>query len=180
MNIYIIAGPPGIGKSTRGLKFIPQKTEIIDHDLAAYQYKKEGFADYKELGIMSGNQQIRSNLFAKESFALELNLGFQSHYDYLNSLANFDSTNNVHLILFFTNSLDLCLRRADIRHKNGGHLVKSEVVTEMYENTIPLLENHLKIFKSIKFIDVNNEGFSIVNAENPPKWVTENDLEKYL
>lgn len=90
MNIYIVAGPPGIGKSTSSLRFLPKKTIIIDHDLAAYQYKKEGFADYKELGIMSGNQQIRSNLFAKESFALELNLGFQSHYDYLKSLAHFD------------------------------------------------------------------------------------------
>ena len=180
MNIYIIAGPPGIGKSTRGLKFIPQKTEIIDHDLAAYQYKKEGFADYKELGIMSGNQQIRSNLFAKESFALELNLGFQSHYDYLNSLANFDPTNNVHLILFFTNSLDLCLRRADIRHKNGGHLVKSEVVTEMYENTIPLLKENVSIFKSMRFIDITNDNISRVVENAPPDWIKNNDLIQYL
>jgi hypothetical protein len=50
---------------------------------------------------MSGNQEIRSNLFAKEDFALELNLGFQSHYDYLKSLAYFDPNNKVHLILFF-------------------------------------------------------------------------------
>ncbi len=83
MNIYIIAGPPGIGKSTSSFKYIPRKIPVIDHDLAAYQYKKEGFVDYQELGIMSGNQQIRSNLFEKIDFALELNLGFQSHYDYL-------------------------------------------------------------------------------------------------
>jgi adenylate kinase len=76
MSIYIIVGPPGIGKSTSGKEFIPSKATIIDHDLAAYQYKKVGFSDYKELGIMSGNQQIRSNLIAKEDFALELNLGF--------------------------------------------------------------------------------------------------------
>jgi predicted ABC-type ATPase len=180
MNIYIIAGPPGIGKSTRGLKFIPKKTTIIDHDLAAYQYKKEGFSDYKELGIMSGNQQIRSNLFAKESFALELNLGFQSHYDYLNSLANFDPTNKVHLILFFTDSLDLCLRRADIRHKSGGHLVKPEIVTEMYENTIPLLKNNLSFFKSIRFVDITNNNILRVGIDNPPNWVIDNDLIKYL
>lgn len=44
MNIYLIAGPPGIGKSTNSLKVLPRKITIIDHDLAAYQYKKEGFA----------------------------------------------------------------------------------------------------------------------------------------
>lgn len=180
MNIYIIAGPPGIGKSTRGLRFIPKDIEIIDHDLAAYQYKKEGFADYKELGIMSGNQQIRSNLFAKESFALELNLGFQSHYDYLNSMANFDPTNKVHLILFFTDSLDLCLTRADIRHKSGGHLVKPEIVTEMYESTIPLFKENLSLFSSISFINVTNTIVRKIKINNPPDWVINNGLIKYL
>ena len=180
MNIYIIAGPPGIGKSTRGLRFIPKDIEIIDHDLAAYQYKKEGFSDYKELGIMSGNQQIRSNLFAKESFALELNLGFQSHYDYLNSMANFDPINKVHLILFFTDSLDLCLTRANIRHERGGHLVKPEIVAEMYENTIPLLKENISFFNSMSFINITNTIVRKVKITNPPNWVIDNDLVKYL
>ncbi len=180
MNIYIVAGPPGIGKSTSSLRFLPKKTIIIDHDLAAYQYKKEGFADYKELGIMSGNQQIRSNLFAKESFALELNLGFQSHYDYLKSLAHFDSNNKIHLILFFTDSLGLCLTRANIRHKSGGHLVKPEIVTEMYESTIPLLKENISIFKSMTFIDNANTIVRKVKANNPPNWIKDNDLEQYL
>jgi predicted ABC-type ATPase len=180
MNIYIIAGPPGIGKSTRGLKFIPKDIEIIDHDLAAYQYKKEGFADYKELGIMSGNQQIRSNLFAKESFALELNLGFQSHYDYLKSMANFDPTNKIHLILFFTDSLDLCLTRASIRYESGGHLVKPEIVTEMYDSTIPLLKENVYLFKSMSFINNTNTIVRKVKINNPPNWVKDNDLIKYL
>lgn len=180
MNIYLIAGPPGIGKSTNSLKVLPKKTIIIDHDLAAYQYKKEGFADYTQLAMMSGNLEIKQNLFSKKDFALELNLGFQSHYDYLKSIAYFDPDNKTHLILFYTDSIDLCLFRAKLRHKRGGHLVKPEVVTEMYENTMPLLKSHLKIFKTMKFIDVNNEGFSKVKAENPPKWITENDLEKYL
>lgn len=180
MNMYIIAGPPGIGKSTRGLRFIPKNIEIIDHDLAAYQYKKEGFADYKELGILSGNQQIRSNLFAKESFALELNLGFQSHYDYLKSMANFDPTNKVHLILFFTDSLDLCLTRASIRHESGGHLVKPEIVTEMYESTIPLFKENFSLFSSINFINNTNTIVRKVKIDNPPNWVNDNDLIKYL
>lgn len=180
MNIYIIAGPPGIGKSTSGLRFLPKRITIIDHDLAAYQYKKEGFSDYKELGIMSGNEQIRSNLFAKEDFALELNLGFQSHYDYLKSLAYFDPSNKVHLILFFTDTADLCLFRAKFRHKKGGHLVNPEVVIEMYNNTIPLLKENISIFKSMRFIDITNENISKVTSINPSNWVKDNDLVKYL
>lgn len=52
MNIYLIAGPPGIGKSTYGRELIPHHVPIVDHDLAAYQYKKQGVADYSELASL--------------------------------------------------------------------------------------------------------------------------------
>jgi predicted ABC-type ATPase len=180
MNIYIIAGPPGIGKSTSASRYIPRKVSVIDQDLAANQYKKEGFADYKELGIMSGQQQIRSCLFSKEDFALELNLGFQSHYDYLKNLAYFNTENKVHLILFYTDTVDLCLFRANSRHIKGGHLVKPEIVTEMYNNTIPLFKENTRIFKSMSFINITNTTIKKVTPDNPPHWVKDNDLEKYL
>lgn len=180
MNIYIIAGPPGIGKSTSGKEYIPENTTVIDHDLAAYQYKKEGFVDYKELGIMSGNQQIKSCLFTNEDFALELNLGFQSHYDYLKSLAYFDHSNKVNLILFFTESENLCLDRAEGRYKNGGHLVEPSIVKEMYKNTIPLLLENLKIFRTFTFVDIKSKSIQLVNKENLPNWIIQNDLEKYI
>ena len=95
-------------------------------------------------------------------------------------MANFDPNNKVHLILFFTDSLDLCLRRADIRHKSGGHLVKPEIVTEMYENTIPLLKNNFSLFKSMRFVDITNDNISKVVIDNPPNWMIDNDLVKYL
>jgi len=62
MNIYLIAGPPGIGKSTNARAFIPLAVPIIDQDLAAYQYKKEGFSNYQDIASMSTRQQIRRSL----------------------------------------------------------------------------------------------------------------------
>jgi dephospho-CoA kinase len=41
MKIFVIAGPPGIGKSTNAKNFVPVKTPIIDQDLAGYQYKNK-------------------------------------------------------------------------------------------------------------------------------------------
>lgn len=55
MNIYVIAGPPGIGKSTSGHRFVPNNIPIIDQDLAAYQYRKEGFTDYQHLAPLKSN-----------------------------------------------------------------------------------------------------------------------------
>lgn len=58
MNIYIIAGAPGIGKSTSGYQFVPKGLPIIDQDLAAYHYKKNNFSDYQQLAILNSNQNI--------------------------------------------------------------------------------------------------------------------------
>ena len=176
MNIYILAGPPGIGKSTSGYRFVPLGLPIIDHDLAAYHYRKEGFADYQHLATLKSNQQIREYLFSNRDFALELNLGFQSHYDYLYSIAQFDPSNHIHLILFYTDSLDLCMLRAKIRHKNGGHLVKPEVVREMYDNTIPLLKKHLAIFHSLRFVDSSDAAIREVFGEDLPTWLRTSGL----
>jgi len=47
MNICIIAEPPGIGKSSSSYSYVPDGVPIIDQDLAAYQYRKDGFRDYQ-------------------------------------------------------------------------------------------------------------------------------------
>lgn len=180
MNIYLIAGPPGIGKSTSSFRFIPSGTTIIDQDLAAYQYRKEGFGDYKHLATLSSNQNIKSHLFENKDFALELNLGFESHYDYLKSIAYFNPENKIHLILYFTDMVSLCIKRADFRHKNGGHLVEVAIVTEMYKNTIPLLKSHIDIFITKSFINVSEEFANPVTSKNIPNWLKDNDLIQYL
>ena len=65
MNIYLIAGPPGIGKSTNATEYIPAGVPIIDQDLAGYQYKKRGFTDYQDLASIRSDQTIRNYLFTQ-------------------------------------------------------------------------------------------------------------------
>jgi predicted ABC-type ATPase len=180
MNIYIIAGPPGVGKSTVGYRFVPTDVAIIDQDLAAYHYRKDGFADYQHLATLKSNQQIKDFLFSQKDFALELNLGFQSHYNYLKSIASFNPENTVHLILFYTNTVEFCLLRAEIRHKKGGHLVKPEIVREMYEETMPLLKQNLNLFKTFRFIDVSANQITEVTPNNIPLWLNDNDIMKLI
>ena len=182
MIIYVIAGPPGIGKSTNAKNLIPRKIPIIDQDLAGYQYKKQGFADYQDLASISTRQKIRDFLFAKESFALELNLGFSSHYEYLKSIAGFDPSNQIYLLLFFTDNLALCIDRARVRHLSGGHEVKQEIIEEMYASTLPLFERNKKLFASVRLIDVQNVMMIEPSQHdgNLPIWITMNNLYDYL
>jgi predicted ABC-type ATPase len=130
-----------------------------------------------KLGV---NQKIKDHPFQKKDFALELNLGFQFHYDYLKSISYFDSSNSVHLIMYFTDSLELCISRAETRYKNGGHLVEEAIVSEMFENTIPLFKENKGLFSSMKFLDVSKKGIAEVNSNHIPDWIIENDLSQYL
>ena len=182
MIIYIIAGPPGIGKSTHSKVLIPAGTPIVDHDLASYQYKKEGFENYRDIASKRCNERVREFLSNKEDFALELNLGFPSHYNYLSYISGFHYDNKVELVLFFTDEVKLCLNRADIRHKSGGHEVEADVIKQMYSHTIALFKENKRLFSTIRLIDVTYESvIELVEDTNPlPKWVTDNKMEIYL
>ncbi|WP_439559111.1 hypothetical protein [Dyadobacter sp.] len=100
MNIFLIAGPPGIGKSTNAKELIPKGVPIIDQDLAAYQYKQRGFDNYKDIASIATNALIRDFIFNSADFALELNLGFASHYTYLRSILALTPDYHLSLILF--------------------------------------------------------------------------------
>ncbi|RRB12962.1 hypothetical protein EHT87_21890 [Larkinella knui] len=178
----MIAGPPGIGKSTNAKELIPAGVPIIYQDLAAYQYKKQGFTDYQDIASLTTNQKIRDFLFKKDDFALELNLGFSSHYAFLKSIANFDRSNQINLVLFFTDDLELCINRAKARYLNGGHEVRQEVIEEMYTNTFPLFEENKNLFHQVRLVDVTYSMITELMADSKPlpKWVVQNTMLSYL
>ena len=182
MTIYVIAGPPGIGKSTNANELIPAGIPIIDQDLAGYQYKKKGFIDYQDLASIRSNQQIKEYLFSGQDFALELNLGFVSHYDYLKSIAFFDRRNQINLLLFFTDDINLCLDRAAVRYRSGGHEVRPEIIEEMYANTLPLFAENSTLFRSVRLIDMT--GITVTEyarySDGLPNWIPANGLRDYL
>jgi predicted ABC-type ATPase len=86
----------------------------------------------------------------------------------------------IHLILFFTDNVGLCLLRAKVRHQNGGHLVEEHVIQAMYKDTIPLFKKHSKLFASVSFISVTDLDIEEVTKNNVPGWVSQNDLTRYI
>lgn len=103
--IYIIAGPPGIGKSTIGPFLVPASIGILNHDDLTRKYEDFGsnladFANYKS------NASIQQNLENKTCFGVESNLGFYHHYDLLKFVKSRFPSYHVYVKLLFTENFD--------------------------------------------------------------------------
>jgi predicted ABC-type ATPase len=189
--INIIAGPPGIGKSTKGFEYIDEDLDILNEDEMRFKYKARGYADYNEYSIYRVRDIIRRKLIRNEDIALELNLGYPHQYEYALAAKKFSNENQLNVILFFTDSLQLCLDRAKIRHESGLHLVIPETITEMYNNTIPLLKANFDAVDNLILIDASrkNEFLTVAEYNKPakklelrgqnPDWF-ENDLKPFI
>jgi len=96
---------------------------------------------------------VLQNLIRGKDFALELNLGFEHQYNYTLSLKRFSNEVKLDVILFFTDHLQLCQDRAVQRFKNGLHLIKPDVIEQMYNNTIPLLKVNFQAIDRLIMLD---------------------------
>ena len=181
-KVYIIAGPPGIGKSTSGKHFIPPYIEILNHDqlLLHYRYKEED--DYEDLANLKANNFILEQLAKKNKFGIELNLGFDSHYELLRFIKREHSYYQIEVILFYTNNIKICFERASLREESGGHHVEPDIIQRMYENTLPLIKKNARFIHGIQLINVDfksiemvysSEKDSIFLSESLPNWVDE-------
>ena len=189
--INIIAGPPGIGKSTKGFEYIDEDLDILNEDEMRFKYKAKGYADYNEYSIHRVRDIIRRKLIRNEDIALELNLGYAHQYEYALAAKKFSNENKLNVILFFTDSLKLCLDRAKIRYQNGLHLVMPETITAMYNNTIPLLKDNFESIDKLSMVNTSpqNDFFTVAEyskafkeldvRNQSPSWF-KNDLRPFI
>ncbi|QIH33794.1 hypothetical protein [Sphingobacterium sp. DR205] len=152
-TIYIIAGPPNIGKSTFGPDFVPEGIKILDPDLIVQRYR--------ELGIRSGykrfEKMLQHELSANRDFAIELNLGLRKHFDMLRMVKAFHSDNRIEILFFYTDHIDICLARAQARKDNQAHR-SMETIEDLYIRALPLLKRNLDIFDTLKGVDVRENS----------------------
>ena len=179
-KVYIIAGPPGIGKSTSGKYFVPPFVEILNHDSLLLHYKYKARADYEDLANLKANEFILRQLELKNNFGVELNLGFDSHYELLRFITREHSSYQIEVVLFYTDDMKVCLRRASLREEAGGHHVDANIILKMYENTVPLIKNNTHLIHGIQLVNVDFESIELVYSKEKdstfsvlerPNWV---------
>lgn len=168
-TLYIIAGPPGVGKSTDGGSFTPSSIETLNHDKLNTEYKNRAIPDYEDRANLKANSFIKEKLAQKADFGVELNLGSEGHYGFLQYIRQHHALYKIHVLLFFTDDLNLCLDRALLREKSGGHQVAPEIIKRMYQDTLPLLRRHIKLIDNLLFINVDYDAVELVYAGYYPK-----------
>ena len=181
--IYIIAGPPGAGKSTYGEDYLPKNIDTLNHDKLNAEYKYRQVVDYEERANLKANAFIKEKLLLNSDFGVELNLGFEGHYDFINWVRKFYPNYKIQVILFFTDDIQLCLDRAYLRQLAGGHTVEPDIVERMYKNTISLLRANIYKISYLQFIHTNYNSNELVYSgyyptrkvdfvhESLPDWV---------
>jgi predicted ABC-type ATPase len=160
--LHIIAGPPGIGKTTNAGIFIDERIFIENSDVAAVALKNQGDEDYQEIAFEQLRVNAEANCKRGIDFGIELNLGYQiPHYSYINHWRNKYSY-DLDVTLFFTDSVALCIDRAHQREKYGGHRVAEKIIVDMYVQTLPLLRKNINTITHLQFINVTYNAVELV------------------
>ena len=157
-SIYIIPGAPGVGKSTKGADYIDTELDILNEDETRLKYKELGYPDYEQYAMNRVRGIVLRRIIDDKDFALELNLGFEHQYEYILNAKTFKWGNKLHIILFHTDSLKLCLDRARVRHESGLHLVAPDIIRKMYLNMLPLLKKNFTAIDSLVLLDAKTNN----------------------
>jgi predicted ABC-type ATPase len=131
--------------------------------LLHYKYKEE--VDYEDLANLKANSFVLEQLTEKNNFGIELNLGFDSHYELLRFIKREHSHYQIEIVLFYTDNIEICFDRALLREKFGGYHVDSDIILKMYENTIPLIKNNVHLIHGIQLINVDFESIELVYSK---------------
>jgi predicted ABC-type ATPase len=183
-----LLAPPGVGKSSAGQDFAPPNIGILNHDALFIYYRARGEADYEDLSNLKANDFIQQKLSNNDDFGVEINLGYDNHYELLRYIKKKFPQYEITICLFFTDDIRLCLDRATVRKQSGGHSVAENVIREMYGNTFELLQKNTNLINNLLLVDVAYDSIDLVFELNPkenrlfvgsksPNWVQENFLK---
>jgi predicted ABC-type ATPase len=147
MNVYIIAGPNGSGKTTFAKRFLPDYVHcpnFVNADLIA-----QGLSPFepRHAAIKAGKlvlQQIHEYVERGLDFAFETTLSGKSYVRLLEDLRR--RGYNLHLFFLWVPSPELAIARIRDRVAEGGHNVPSQDVKRRFARGIP---NFFKLYQPL-------------------------------
>lgn len=137
MELYIIAGPNGVGKTTFARKFLPKYANcknFVNADLIA-----QGMSPFSpETAAMRAGRLVLSEIAffsqRRASFGFETTLSGRTYLGLVERLKR--KGYRVHLFFLFVGTLDVTLSRIKERVLKGGHDVPEAVVRRRYDRSV--------------------------------------------
>jgi predicted ABC-type ATPase len=166
-NVYIIAGPNGVGKTTFAQKFLPKYANcrvFINADLIA-----AGMSPFApELAAFRAGrlmlEEIETQAKRGEDFGFETTLSGKGHLQLVRQLK--ERGFGVQIFYLWVPSAELTLARIKERVLRGGHDVPESVVRRRFEKS---MRNFFGPFRTLAdswmLFDNSGGGLSIVASE---------------
>lgn len=179
LNLYIIAGCNGAGKTTASFTVLPEMLncrEFVNADEIA-----RGLSPFhpERVPVEAGKLMISriTDLMKKgTTFAVETTL---STHSYVNLIKKAHKAGYVvELIFLWLSSADVAVKRVAKRVSEGGHNIPEDVIRRRYDAGI---RNLIEIYSQIvdRWILIDNNSTSVVVAETRNGDTTVFDLDRY-
>ena len=166
MDLYIIAGPNGVGKTTFATKFLPKYANcpnFINADLIA-----KGMSPFSpELAALRAGRLVLSEIrfFARRrvSFAFETTLSGRSYLRLIPRLKK--QGYRVHIFFLWVKSVDVALSRIKDRVLKGGHDVPEAIVRRRFSRSIQNFLTEYRTLTDSWYLFDNSGGIPDLIAE---------------
>jgi len=137
VDLYIIAGPNGVGKTTFAREFLPNYANcrnFVNADLIA-----QAMAPFspETAAVRAGRMmlnEIRSFAKRRVSFAFETTLSGRSYMTSLRQLKR--KGYKIHIFFLCVKNVDLAISRVQARVSRGGHDVPETVVRRRFDRSM--------------------------------------------
>ena len=180
MDLYIIAGPNGVGKTTFARKFLPKYADcknFVNADLIA-----QGMSPFapEAAAVRAGRLMLSEiRLFARQrvSFAFETTLSGRSYLRLVRQLKR--EGYRVHFFFLWVRDVEVSLSRVKDRVLKGGHDVPEEVIRRRFSRSIQnFLVDYRVLADSWFLFDNSGQTPAVIAIEEKHK-VRIMDTERY-
>src|ERR1035438_3809122 len=171
MDLYIIAGPNGVGKTTFAREFLPNYADcknFVNADLIA-----QAMAPFspETAAVRAGRMmlsEIRSFAKRRVSFAFETTLSGRGYMLFLRQLKA--EGYKIHIFFLWVKTADLALSRVQERVSRGGHDVPELVIRRRFDRSIRNFLGHYRhLANSWTLLDNSGEAPTVVALEEKKK-----------